>query len=269
MGEDGTTPEIARIPNGISMLGRIPQYDGKMSFVKYLSSFNKRAILEGWTDQQKATIIKVLCTGLAESFIDANKQLETANFEQICNALENRFSIRLSKPEAYAELLLITQGRMMVDEYAARIESKSSELSSILTELGEEETRDEMLIPVFIKGLNPRIRNLMSAAVHTDFNVAVKAAKRCEISVNDGTRQICELRFAPPRVKPQEIWQNIQCWECGKFGHMQRHCRRVRDNYRDEQNYSGQRSWRSDPRKGKYNPRMNPKLSELQYGSKN
>lgn len=150
------TPEVARIPNGISVLGRIPQYDGRTSFVKYLSSFNKRASLEGWNEQQKATIIKVLCTGLAESFIDANKPLDTATFDDICKALDSRFSLKLSKPEAYAELLQITQGHMMVDDYAAKIESKSAELSSILTELDDEETRDEMLVPVFIKGLNPK-----------------------------------------------------------------------------------------------------------------
>lgn len=102
----------------------------------------------------------------------------------------------------------------------------------------------------------------MSAAVHTDFDVAVKAAKLCETSVNGSTRQICEVQVHQ-RVKPQEGRRHIQCWGCGEFGHMQRYCQEVRPTYRNVPDYLGIGSWRSDFRTGKNNPRVDSNLKEI------
>ena len=57
--------------NAISVLGKLPKFDGRSSFKKFIKTIDKRSALEGWDDARKAGIVRYLCTDIAKAFIDS------------------------------------------------------------------------------------------------------------------------------------------------------------------------------------------------------
>ena len=118
---------------GSVVLGKLPKFDGKGSITSFIKTINKRGLLEQWTDDNKADVVRYLCTGAAEVFIDSNPEMEDCDYKELCDSLKERFKARLSTSDAYAELLSIRQNRQSVTEYTERIERTAANLSDAVS----------------------------------------------------------------------------------------------------------------------------------------
>ena len=169
-------------------LGKLPKYNGRTSIRVFIKTIKKRAKLESWNDDQTAQIMRYLCTDLAEAYLDSHTELDDVSLEDLCRNLNDRFKQKVTKTEAYSQLLAIRQSDDNISEFAGRIESCAGELTEILTELGEPESRDELLISVFMTGVSAVIKRMIVSNSYKEFSELVRAAKRCERTLPDQKR---------------------------------------------------------------------------------
>lgn len=239
--EQENAPNMAN-PIGIAVLGKLPKFDGRSSVKKFIKSIEKRSLLESWTDEVKARIVRYLCTDLAEAFIDSNPELELANFDELCEHLNTRFGPKISRPEAYSELMSIRQNRQSVDDYAGQIESTAASLSDVIADLQDVDARDELLISVFMSGLDPVLKRSLVVNTYETFSDLVRAAKRFEKTfdtrrnISAVNNQTDDVRTSPhynndrySSYRPPTERNAVICWNCGGRGHIQRHCKRPRN----------------------------------------
>lgn len=220
-----------------SVLGKLTKFDGKSSVQQFIRSVTKRAKLEKWTDEEKTNITKYLCTGFAETFIDSQPDLEECNFKELSLQLVARFRTKLSTPDAYAQLLQIKQHRRSIEEYAEEIETTAANVADVIDDLKNSEKRNELLISVFISGLDNHIKRLLTASEFDEFTEIIHAAKRCadtftdrsDTSRNVGTIDREHSRYSreqwvAPGQQPHRPFTQLVCWQCNRPGHVQREC---------------------------------------------
>lgn len=276
MADDDNVHNI--LPTGV--LGKLPRYDGHSSINKFLKMIEKRSRLDHWNDEQKASIIQYLCTDIAEAYLNSHPELGDATYDDLCRSLIERFKPKLSKTEAYSQLLGLRQNNKTVGEFAGSIESCAAELTDVVTELLDQRAREELLVSVFISGLNFNLKQSLVATEFDEFNKAVKAAKRCERSLDEPRRSVSavmaqnsaaprhEQAALPPRhdhdprrdhTPPTtrgaygQPWRNRQtnnrqqrsqmaCWNCGEEDHFQRDCPQPRPGRGYQQAHRYQRN---------------------------
>lgn len=256
--------EVERKSIESSVLGKLPRFDGKSNVKQFIKSITKRAALEKWNGDEQASVIRYLCTGFAETFIDSQPDLDLCDFKEICQLLLNRFTPKVSTSEAYAQLLSIKQHRRSVNSFAEEIETKAADVADCIEDLKKTSSRNELLVSVFISGVDPHLKRLLTATEFDDFADLVQAAKRCEDTFQDNRRNVNTVETAEetpyhqprthfrPRMplrsrmpfqsrmpfKPRAPFQPsvqryqrmprklIDCWFCGEEGHIQHECPR-------------------------------------------
>ena len=260
-------------PLGISVLGKLPKYDGKSNIRYFLRTIDKRAKLEKWSDDDKATVVRYLCIGLAESFLDANPEVEDYNYKEICDCLKERFETKLSKAEAYAEILAIKQNRRSVADYAGEIESKSADLIDTIPELKDSDDREELLTSVFLNSIDAHIKRPLIVNEYDEFAEIVKAAKRFENTSNDSRRAVAAMQNENTRNEPptrfennaRKEFPNVVCWNCGKHGHISRYCRLPPQN----RNTGTNRFRQPNPPSFAFQPRSNESFQRPYFRPRN
>lgn len=249
----------------VSVLGKLPKFDGRSSIKKFLKNIDKRSSLESWDDAKKANIVKYLCTDIAEGFIDSHPELENCSYKDLCTELNNRFKLKITKPEAYAQLMNIKQNNLGITDYAGKIESTAADLSEIIPELADQAGREELLISIFLNGLAQNIKRMLVSTEYEDFSEIVRAAKRCEHTLGEQRRGVGAVEPIEPLVNVRDSKrtchctdscednylrnrdnsfqrQNIDetrkqrynppvCWLCGQPGHLRRNCSQMRQHY--------------------------------------
>ena len=227
MSEDGEDKPISS-----TVLGKLPRFDGNGNITSFIKTINKRGTLEQWTDDNKADVLRYLCSGAAEVFIDSNPELEECDFKELCDSLKNRFKTKLTTSEAYAELLSIRQNRQSVTNYAESIERSAANLSDAIEDLKDQDKRNELLISVFMTGLDSHLKRGLVAREFDDFSTLIHTAKQCEATFTD-RRHVNAMSSEPTVQAPQDTRYNERnppranpvCWNCGNRGHISRHCR--------------------------------------------
>ena len=231
-----------------SVLGRLNKYDWKTSCKRFIKSIIKRQLLEQWDEEQTAEVILYLCVDIAESFSDTNPELEECSLEILTEKLNNRFDCKVSKIEAYGELLSTKQERSSILDFAGKIEATAATLSDVIPELKEPDAREELLISVFLAGLEPTLKRLMAVTEYNSLSDCIRAAKRCERTFEPEKRKtaatVTEQPELPPPPKhwrqshrPQNYFPNqredehqppgVTCWGCGRNGHIWRNCKQA------------------------------------------
>lgn len=232
MAEDNVNPPPSKSGVDSSILGKLPRFDGKTSIKKFLKSINKRSNLEKWTEDEKTAVVKYLCTGFAETYIDSHPGLEDCSYDELCDQLITRFTPKLTTSDAYAQLLSVKQNRRSVTDFAENIETVAANISDAIEDLSDPDKRSELLISVFLSGLDPHLKRLLTISEFEDFTELLRTAKRCEETFIDSRRNVGALeQHSPsqsvrqqPRYEQHNHRPDIICYGCGKRGHIQRNC---------------------------------------------
>ena len=165
-------------PIGTLVLGKLPKFDGKGSVTSFIKTVDKRRALEQWSKDNKADVLRYLCTGAAEIFIDSNPELEQFDYEELCDSLKARFKTRLTASEAYVELLSVRQNRRSIADYTENIERVAANLSDVIDDLRDQDKRNELLISVFMTGLDAHLKRGLVAGEFEDFSILIHTAKQ-------------------------------------------------------------------------------------------
>ena len=235
-----TTPSSTTI----AVLGKIGKFDGKTPVTKFLNSFEKRAAIEKWSSDDKVNLLKLLFTGAAEVYVDSLPNLNELNYSQLKDALKTRFSRQISKAEAYAKLMGVRQNKSSIEDYIAEIESLALDFSDIVPDLCDIQKRDELLVSVFINGVDSHLKRIIAVSEFKSFSDISQAAKRLEATFEPRRQvNVVEDKIKPVATThtPQPSYNSypmrppmrspITCWECGVVGHFQRNCPQVDRSY--------------------------------------
>ena len=178
MAEEGDVTSYNINPTSFgSVLGRVNRFSGKENIKRFMREFETRANAEAWSDNQKAAILKCACTGAAASFLEDRPETE---YDDIVNALVERFHHKITKHEAYSRLSNVKQGNLSVSDYAHSVEETATALWEVADEYGEVASRDSVLISVFINGLNSDLRNMLVLLDFNRFTECISMATRAE-----------------------------------------------------------------------------------------
>ena len=240
-----------------SILGKLQRFNGKTSVRQFIKSIDKRGKLEKWDDEEKASVLKYLCTGFAETYIDSHPDLGDCDYDDLCENLINRFTPKLTTSDAYSKLLSIKQHRRSVEEYAEEIETVAANVADVIKDLADSDKRNEILVSVFTTGLDPHLKRLLTAVDIDDFADILKMAKRCEETFTEQRRNVNFLEtpnyqpqqdYNPQQRAPQQDYNPqqragkrppVQCWACGKYGHIKRDCRSQAQHYQHPRQNAG------------------------------
>ena len=176
--------------NPVTVLEKLPKFDGRSSIKKFLKSIYKRSTLESCDDERKAAIVRNLCTDMAEAFIDSHPELENSSYKELCVELNKIFKSKITKSEACGILMSIRQEHCSIAEYAGKIERSAADLSEIITELTEHTDLEKWLISIFINGLSQIIKRLLISVEYDEFSDLVRAAKQCEQTLSETRRAV-------------------------------------------------------------------------------
>jgi hypothetical protein len=238
-----------RITPFSSVLGKLDSYDGKGDIKRFLKQLKVRASLENWSEKHRVEILKYLCIGNAEAFVESQPDLEECSFEQLSKALIHRFKPVVSKQQAYSHLTSLKQNNLSVKDFVGHIDEVSASFTEVLTELSNVDSREAFKISIFTNGLNYEIRKVMGVAEYEDYEVAVQGALRAEKLVPSKKLPVCGASQARA-VEPQEERPEydappkgvMTCFYCKLPGHIKRNCPSLppRPNYptRHPQQYS-------------------------------
>lgn len=210
------------------VLGKLPKFSGKGSIRSFLKTIDKRGTLENWSDADKANIVRYLCVDSAEVFIDSNPDLEECSYTDLCDRLAERFKIKFSTSEAYAELLSVRQSKQSISDYTEKIERTAANVSDVIDDLKEQESRNALLISVFMAGLDSHLKRALIARKYEEFSDLIHAAKQCESTFIEPRRHISSIDITNSMPNHMSRTNEINvCWNCGLPGHIRRQCRRV------------------------------------------
>ena len=97
--------------NTVNVLGRLTKFhgNGTTNLSSFIKSFEKRANLERWTEEDKCNLIRLLCADSAEVFLESLPNIDTLTYDQIKQSLKERYAPKITTAEAYSMLMAVRQ----------------------------------------------------------------------------------------------------------------------------------------------------------------
>ena len=164
----------------LQFLPKLPRYDGTSSVKRFLKTFEQRAKLEKWSEENQLIILKLQLTGDAESFLLSRGEVineDEETFDTFKTALIDRYSVTQPTTKTIAEYYHIKQGQKTVNQFLAQLESFIADHPDMLEYQNKE---NELLSVGFMEGMSPRIKNHMVASEDVPFRQLVNRANQIE-----------------------------------------------------------------------------------------
>ncbi|KAJ8955655.1 hypothetical protein NQ317_004479 [Molorchus minor] len=212
-----------------------PQFDGKTPWPNYLRQFEAAAKTNDWSMDEKATALTLALRGDATDILQTLSSAEQADYEQLIKHLEMRYGQtnlehvyhsqlknRYQKPSETLREFQVDISRLVRLAYPATPEAVMERLAvqAFLDGLRDGETRQALILA--------RPTNLVDALTRAlEFEAAKQCAKgqarirQVEEDSNGDTMEATIRKFVKKALSEAK---KVQCWKCGKVGHIRRRC---------------------------------------------
>ncbi|KAJ8974844.1 hypothetical protein NQ317_016636 [Molorchus minor] len=226
---------IRHTPCDTKMRMKPPQFDGKTPWPNYLRQFEAAAKTNDWSMDEKATALTLALRGDATDILQTLSSAEQADYEQLIKHLEMRYGQtnlehvyhsqlknRYQKPSETLKEFQVDISRLVRLAYPATPEAVMERLAvqAFLDGLRDGETRQALILA--------RPTNLVDALTRA---LEFEAAKQCargqarirqvEEDSNGDTMEATIRKFVKEALSEAK---KVQCWKCGKVGHIRRRC---------------------------------------------
>ncbi|KAJ8984501.1 hypothetical protein NQ317_014591 [Molorchus minor] len=190
-----------------------PQFDGKTPWPNYLRQFEAAAKTNDWSMDEKATALTLALRGDATDILQTLSSAEQADYEQLIKHLEMSETLK----EFQVDI-----SRLVRLAYPATPEAVMERLAvqAFLDGLRDGETRQALILA--------RPTNLVDALTRAlEFEAAKQCAKgqarirQVEEDSNGDTMEATIRKFVKEALSEAK---KVQCWKCGKVGHIRRRC---------------------------------------------
>jgi len=211
----------------VSLVTGIQEWTGEAkgrTVHEFFSQIETLAKVSGWTNEDKALIVKAKLQGLALQFLSGRVELvrDGCSYETLKQALVDRFSDKLPDQYYYTRLQEAAQGR---DESAEEFGDRCRKLCQrTIRKVQDEEVQkiineeaDRRLLAAYIHGLKGIVGQQVQFQMPTSMEQAVKLAVTVENvekhrQMVGGSRKVFANR------------KEIGCYRCSEPGHYARDC---------------------------------------------
>lgn len=227
-----------RINNQVNL--KPPEFDGKGSWKNYHVQFEAAAVANHWTTEEKATALTLSLRGDAANILQSLPPEDLHEYDKLVKCLETRFGLEHLQGLYHCQL----KGRQQrpkesLQEYELDIvrltrlaypDTPEKVLECLAVQAFADGLRDEDVKQAVLLSRSKTITAALSCALEFE---AVKANSRNTAKVrevealteNQETNYLRKLVEEIISGKQMPIRKSVQCWNCGKKGHVRRQCK--------------------------------------------
>ena len=208
----------------------------------FFENFEKRALLEAWSDDYKFNLTKYLGEGAINDAIKARPDIK--KYDDLKIYLEEKFVHK--QTEYNINTLLINSKQKFdesVQEFASRLQAHGTELLHIRNETSSDR-HEKFLLSIFMSGIKYNIKRNLVSHNFKNINEALDAAKKVELFNKEQTdyKNDKNDRNKVNRVKDINIKntqnnyqkyidkQNNACFKCHSNSHHYKNCYKLQNN---------------------------------------
>lgn len=218
----------------------IPVFDGKTPWNEFWTLFETAALVNSWTEGQKASKLSLALRGDALRILQTIPLLERTNFKELVSRLEMRFGEKHLIEMYRSELRNRAQKeKESLQEYEADI----VRLVKIAYPTAPDDIYESLAVDKFLDGIRDvETKQAVKLARPRTINDALAQALEFE-AIRKSSRGFARVRVIDadanseekPTLKIEEIVEQVlkalesrkrqpRCWNCGKIGHIRSRC---------------------------------------------
>ena len=225
IGEAASVP--SRQNKDVSLVAEIKEWTGEAkgrSVHEFFSQIETLAKVSGWTDEDKALIVKAKLQGLALQFLSGREELvsDGCTYANLKQTLVDRFSDKLPDQYYYTRLQEAAQGK---DESAEEFGDRCRKLCQrTIRKVQDEEVQkiineeaERRLVAAYIHGL----KGVVGEEVQFQMPSKMEEAVRLAVTVENAEKH---KQMVGGSKKVFANRKGTECYRCNRQGHYARDC---------------------------------------------